>query len=183
MTNAITAQYPSDLDTAVLTGFSVDGSGIPVFFSSLNLVIASQNSPSRFSSLSNGYLVSQSSASNQFAFFRAQNYAPAVLNATEASKQTFTIGELFTNGMFVSPASEFTGAVDVVIGENDLPFCQSNCLMPSDKSAAVVPALYPGAKSSSTTYIVKGVGHGINAHFGAGAAYSQIFSFLKGEGY
>jgi pimeloyl-ACP methyl ester carboxylesterase len=109
LTNAITTQYPNDLSAAVLTGFSVDTAGQPTFFSALDLSIARENSPTRFPLLNNGYLISQSLAGNQFAFFRAQNYLPAILTAAEAAKKTFTIGKLFTNSMFVSPAAEFTG--------------------------------------------------------------------------
>ena len=89
-------------------------------------------------SLSNGYLIFNTIAGNQFAFFRAPYFDPAVLTAAEAAKQTFTIGELFTNGQFVAPAPLFTGPVDVVDGEFDLPFCQSSCLVPSNKADAVL---------------------------------------------
>jgi pimeloyl-ACP methyl ester carboxylesterase len=123
LTNAITAKYRNDLDAAVLTDFSVDTTGQPNFFSGLNLEIARENSPLRFGELSDGYLTSPSIVSNQFGFFRAPNFDPDVLAAAEASKQTFTIGELFTNSEFVSPAPEFKGPIDVD-GENDL-LCSS----------------------------------------------------------
>ncbi|KAE9378921.1 hypothetical protein N431DRAFT_478041 [Stipitochalara longipes BDJ] len=176
-------QIPSDLDAAVLTGFSVDTTGQSNFFSGLNLVIAREDQPLRFSELNNGYLISQSVVSNQFGFFRAPNFDPLVLAAAEASKQTFTLGELFTNGMFVSEAKEFRGPIDVVDGENDLPFCQSNCLVPHDKAAVVKAALYPNAKGTSTSYVAEGAGHGLNLHYVAVEAYQQIFEFLKGNGF
>ncbi|CZR54593.1 uncharacterized protein PAC_04477 [Phialocephala subalpina] len=183
LTNAVTAQYPKDFDAAVLTGFSVNTAGQPVFFSSLDLVIARENVPYRFPTLNNGYLISESINGNQFAFFRAQNYLPAILVAAETAKQTFTIGELFTNSMFQSVAKEFTGPIDVVDGENDLPFCQSNCLVPENKAAAVKGALYPNAKASSAVYVAPGAGHGLNLHYVAGEAYRHIFQFLKSNGF
>lgn len=177
--NAITAKYPNDLDAAVLTGFSVDTAGQAIFFSGLNLEIARENSPLRFGGLNNGYLTSSTIISNQFGFFRAPNFDPDVLAAAEASKQTFTIGELFTNSEFASPAPEFKGPIDVVDGENDLPFCQSNCLVPENKAAAVKGALYPNAKWSSENFVAKGAGHGLNLHFVAREVYQQIFDFLR----
>jgi pimeloyl-ACP methyl ester carboxylesterase len=179
LTNGITAQYPSDLDAAVLTGFSVDIFGQSNFFAALNLAIAGENQPARFGSLPNGYLVSDTVAGNQFTFFRAPNFDPCVLDAAEASKQTLTIGELFTNPEFVAPAPKFTGPIDVLNGENDLPFCQSNCLLPQNQAALVKGVLYPNAKNSSTYYIGKGAGHGLNLHYVAPDAYQQIFKFIK----
>jgi len=183
LTNALTAQYPKDLDAAVLTGFSVESSGFPSFFSGLNLALANQNQPQRFTNLPNGYAVSDSLISNQFGFLRLPNFDYDVLLAAEATKGTFTIGELFTNSMFVSPAPQFTGPIDVVDGENDLPFCQSNCLAPTNKAAEVKGALYPAASAGSQYYIAKGAGHGLNLHFVAPQAYQHIFSFIAANGF
>ncbi|KAH6681605.1 hypothetical protein B0J14DRAFT_576749 [Halenospora varia] len=80
--------------------------------------------------------------------------------------------------MFVAPAPEFTGPIDVVDGENDLPFCQSNGLVPEDKAAAVMGMLYPNAGNGSASYILGDAGHGINAHYNARMAYVHIFGFL-----
>lgn len=178
LTNAITSQYPKDVDAAILTGFSVDEQGLPPFFSSLDLVLANANNPVKFGALPNGYLITESKAGNQFAFFRFPGFAPELLDAGTAAKETFTIGELFTNSQFVAPAPGFTGPIDVVDGEFDLPFCQSNCLVPNNKAAAVKAALYPNAAASSTYYIAKGAGHGLNLHYSAKDAYAHIFEFV-----
>jgi hypothetical protein len=68
LTNAITSQYPKDIDAVVLTGFSVDIAGQSNVFSALNLAIARENQPSRFPLLSNGYLISNTIMGNQFTF-------------------------------------------------------------------------------------------------------------------
>jgi pimeloyl-ACP methyl ester carboxylesterase len=57
ITEAITAQYPTDLDAAVLTGFSINATGQPSFITALDLTIARNSNPLRFPSLSNGYLI------------------------------------------------------------------------------------------------------------------------------
>ena len=178
LTNAITAQYPSDIDGAVLTGFSVDPEGQPGFFSGLDLVLANQDNPQKFGALPNGYLITDNQAGNQFAFFRFPGFANELLVAGTAAKQTFTIGELFTNSQFISPAPGFTGPIDVVDGENDLPFCQSNCVVPTNKAADVKGTLYPNAAASSTYFIAKGAGHGLNLHYSAADAYAHIFQFV-----
>jgi len=141
LTYSLTSKHPNDLDAAVLTGFSASTAGQSTFFAVLDLVIARENAPLRFLELNNGYLVSQPIVSNQFRFFRAPNFDPAILAATEASKQTFTLRELFTNSMFVAQAKEFKGVVDVMDGKNDLPFCQSNCLVPENRAMEVRPVL------------------------------------------
>ncbi|PVH82273.1 hypothetical protein DL98DRAFT_456751 [Cadophora sp. DSE1049] len=183
LTNSLTSNYPADLSAAVLTGFSTDSAGQSTFFAALDLSIARQNSPTRFPLLNNAFLVSNNIASNQFGFFRLPNFDPAVLVAAEATKQTFTIGELFTNAQFMGVAKGFKGPVMIVDGENDLPFCQSNCLVPEDKAENALEMLYPDAKMGSGVYIGKGIGHGLNLHYGAGDAYEAIFEFLKREGF
>lgn len=183
LTNAITAQYPKDVDAAVLTGFSVDSAGQNNFFSALDIVIARENQPWCFPTLSNGYVITESQAGNQFAFFRLPYFDPNVLVAATAAKQTLTLGELFTNGQFVQPAPEFAGPIDVVIGQYDLPFCQSNCLIPDNKAVAVKGVLYPNAAAGSTYYVAEGAGHGLNLHYSAPQAYQQIFKFIASNGF
>jgi hypothetical protein len=80
------------------------------------------------------------------------------------------------------PAPLFTGPIDVVDGEFDLPFCDGNCDI-GDKPAAVKLALYPLAALSSTSYIAKDAGHGLNLHYSAADAYAQIFQFLASNGF
>lgn len=157
--------------------------GQMIFFGGLELQIASINQPFRFADLPNGYLVSDDTAANQFGFFRFPNFDPKVLVAAEATKQTFTIGEFFTNTMLNGVAKNFTGPVFVIDGENDLPFCQGNCLLPEDQAANAVKMVYPAASNSSSSYIVPGAGHGLNLHYAAGNAYQQIFQFISEAGF
>lgn len=178
----LTSQHPDDLDAAVLTGFSISASGTPLFFAGLDLTIASQNQPLRFPDLPNGYLISNSIEANQFAFFRAPNFDPALLNIAEATKQTFTVGEFLTTALIEMVSTNFTGPIDVVDGENDFPFCQGNCLLPHNQAAAVKAALYPAASSGSDYYIAPGAGHGLNLHYAASMAYEHIQNFIKKNG-
>lgn len=179
-TNMLTALHPNDLDAAVLTGFSADNSGMQVAFSGLDLVIASQILPTRFSGLSNSYLTGTAIEGTQFFFFRSPGFDPALLNIAEATKQTISWGEFFASGQLV--AENFTGPIDVVNGEYDLPNCHGNCLVPSNKAAAVKDAYYPAASNSSSWYIGPGSGHGLNFHYAALGAYEHIHNFIKANG-
>ena len=180
--SGVTSQHPDDVDAAVLTGFSADPDGMPIGFASVDLSIASQNQPLRFSDLPNGYLVPSTIEGNQFLFFRAPSFDPAVLNLAEATKQSMTLGEFLANGALVA-STNFTGPIDVVNGENDIPNCLGNCLLPDNKAAAVKDLLYPAASNTSSWYIAPETGHGLNFHYTAPMAYEHILNFIKTNGF
>merc|ERR1712029_1217125 len=142
ITEAITAQYPSTLEAAILTGFSTNTTALAPFLQGLNLAIANENQPARFFQLSNGYLVSSNIISQQIGFFRAPGFDPSILKLAELTKGSVTLGELFTQGMAAAPATQFNGPVAVVDGHEDFPFCFGNCSAPANKAQAV-KALYP----------------------------------------
>jgi pimeloyl-ACP methyl ester carboxylesterase len=178
LTQAVTSKYPTSFNTAILTGFSTNSTGQLIFTTGLNLAVASQNQPYRFTSLSNGYLVSSSAISNQIAFFHAPNFDAAILNLAEATKGTVTFGELFSLGSVIAPASNFTGSVAVVNGAEDLPFCTGNCSYPTNLAQAVFSTLYPDAKTTGA-YLAPLTGHGFNLHYSAVAAYHYIQDFIS----
>lgn len=178
LTQGLTAKYPSDLDAAVLTGFSVNSTGLPVFLTGLNFAIASQNQPLRFSGLNNTYLVSSTSISNEVGFFRAPGFDPLVLHLAEATKGPVTIGQLFSQNAVMAPAPNFTAPVIVVDGAEDLPFCFGNCSYPTNHADQVFPMLYPGVKTHDS-YLAPVTGHGVNLHYSAVTAYNVIQKFVQ----
>jgi len=185
ISQAVTAAYPRVFDAAILTGFSLNQTAVPVFLQAANLQIASQNSPLRFSNpaINSGYLVSAEAIANQIQFFRAPNFDPLVLAEADANKGTVTIGEFFSLTAATAPAMNFTGPVAVVNGDNDLPFCFGNCSYPTNQAEAVFPMLYPNLNSSmSDSLLVPTTGHGINLHYSAVSAYDWIQSFIKSQG-
>lgn len=179
ITQAITVQYPTDLVAAVLTGFTMGQAGLPTFVTSLDLQIAAQNNP-RFARLNNGYIVTANRIGNQFAFLKYPGFPVANLALVEASKETLTFGELFSQADLVQTATRFTGIVHVVNGDSDWPFCMGNCTYPTDLSATV-KNLYPAVKAFET-YLAPVAGHGLNVHFSAKGAFEQIQRFLKKNG-
>ncbi|TID20862.1 putative glucan 1-3-beta-glucosidase D [Venturia nashicola] len=179
ITEAITVQYPNDLVAAILTGYATGQSGLPTFLTSLDVQIASQNSP-KFAGLNNGYIVTANSLGNQFAFLKSPGFPSVNLALVEASKETLTFGELFSQAKLVQNATDFKGIVDVVNGDSDWPFCMGNCTYPTDLSASV-ENLYPAAKAFET-YLAPIAGHGLNAHYSAEGAFEQVQGFLKRNG-
>lgn len=119
---------------------------------------------------------------NQLEFFRAPNFDPALFNIAEASKQTFSVGEFLTLSSIAAVSANFSGPIEVVNGENDLCFCQGNCLLPYNQAAAVREALYPAASDGSHCYIAAGAGHGLNLHYSAPVAYEHIHEFIWKNG-
>jgi pimeloyl-ACP methyl ester carboxylesterase len=181
LSQAVAAQHPEDFDGLVLTGFGIDSSGVPAFIASQNFEIASQNQPFRFTGLSNGYVVAASSTSVQYGFFRFPNYDPSIFDASVATKATATLGEFFSLTAVSGVAKEYTRPVAVVNGLNDFPFCQNNCSAPVDQAAAVFPALFPAVPADRQfSYLVPGVGHGLNLHYPAASVFVKIQEFLKG---
>lgn len=96
VTQGVTNSYPEDLDAAVLTGFTMDSTGIPTFTTSLDLTIANENDAFRFAGVPDSYLVANNAIGNQFSFFKARGFPPSTLSIAEASKQTVTLGELIS---------------------------------------------------------------------------------------
>ncbi|KAF2083867.1 catalytic protein [Saccharata proteae CBS 121410] len=178
-------KYPRDADALILQGFSLNSAALGLTFADFTSTIASQASPSRFGSLPNGYLVTGSAAANQFAFFRGQNFDPKIFSADETSKQTFSLGELFTLAKVVAPAPSFSGPVDTVLGQNDFIFCSGDCAAQGDLSRAVQPALFSnaGGRAGSESFLVPGAGHAVNLHYSAPQAFAHMISFVRANGF
>lgn len=106
----------------------------------------------------------------------------SVFYITFRDRETNAIGEILTIGTVLAPSPRFIGPVDVVLGENDQVFCGGNCSTPTDQSAVFRPVFYPNAAAGSSSFLVPGTGHSINAHFGARASWDHQLDFLKANG-
>jgi hypothetical protein len=82
----------------------------------------------------------------------------------------------------LAPALALKGPIDVVNGENDVPFCRDDCLTNKDRSQKVRKTLFPAAGAGSDSYILKGAGNALNLASNAEGAYNQIYAFLKLNG-
>ncbi|KAF3013573.1 hypothetical protein E8E14_011349 [Neopestalotiopsis sp. 37M] len=184
LTQGVTAAHPQAFDAAVLTGFSVNASGMSSFNLAQVPEIASINQPNRFAALPASYLVVGSAVALQTSFCHFPGFDPAVLALADATKGTVTLGEYFTTGAVVKPAANFTGPVAVVAGNEDLGFCFGNCSYPTNLLAEVPATLYPNVAANDTaTYAAPLSGHGLNLHYSAAEAFAFIQDFLKSHGF
>lgn len=182
VTEAVAAKYPKSLDAVILTGFSMNQTGLPPFLMGNDFGIASQVQPYRFSDLPNGYIYPSGPSALQQAFLHYPGFNPLLL--AEVSTQqggVATLGQFFTQNAVTQPAANFTGPVAIVNGAEDLPFCTGNCTYPSDKTAAPLKMLFPHA-CNTTSMNVPDSGHGINLQYNALNAYVFINQFLLDNG-
>ncbi|GKZ37618.1 hypothetical protein AbraIFM66950_009267 [Aspergillus brasiliensis] len=179
LTQAITTQYPEDFDAIILSGTSTNQNYVALTMAAFNFINANSDPSGRFASLPAGYLTQETSVGIQFAFYRYPNYDPTAFELQVAGKQTNTLGVLLTLGGLVTQAPNFTGPVDIILGENDLVFCGGNCSYPKNQASLYTSAYYPNASSGSQTYLAKGSGHCIAAHKSATSSFQQMIAFLQ----
>ena len=161
--------------------------------------------PSSFpkaANLPSGYLTWVDAGSNQYAFLLPGYFDPNILPYTEMNKFPYTVGELLTIGNAPPAAKTFKGPVQVFTGsksyyvrarttstdnkpDEDLIFCGGNCRATGDPALASIPAgakaAFPAVKVFEA-YIQPNMGHGINVHYNATAAYRVSQRFLVSNG-
>ncbi|KAL8760291.1 MAG: hypothetical protein Q9184_003386 [Pyrenodesmia sp. 2 TL-2023] len=163
------SKYPKDFDGVVLTAFTNTLSNLPYTVLANNPAIAALNQPSRFGQLPYGYLVHNDAIAIQEVYFRYPYFDSTIFQNQVDRKDTYTLGEVFTNGGVLTPATEYTGPLDVVTGVYDYSFCLGNCLYPDNQLVKVKPSLYPAVNNTKAeVYLVPDNGHYLNAHTSAG---------------
>lgn len=182
--HGLATMHPDAVDAVVLTGFSTNGQGVPLFLSASTYSPASEVNATRFGNYSNEYLLSGTVQGDRQLFFYNGGYDEEVFVKGEAARQTVTIGELLTLGGPIAPpqaASNFTGDVLVVTGSHDLVYCAGGCIRNGTNLPAEVQTLYPNA-GSFETYIPAYTGHAINLHYSAPETYAYVFEWLSQHG-
>ena len=116
LTYELVAMYPNISDGIILTGYSQNGTYVPVISAGMNWQLARLNQPARFRSLPSGYLTWANMGSNQYGFFTPGCFDLAMLAYAEANKMPATIGELLTLGSQPGSAPDFKGPVMVFTG-------------------------------------------------------------------
>lgn len=166
----------------VLTGFSPDATGQAIAVSGLDLTIASEAVPLRFTNLPNGYWTSALIKVYQGFSLRAPGFDPQIAIVAESIKQTISLGKYLISS-FAAGVNNFTGPIDVVNGENGLLSCHGNCLVSYNKAAAVKDMFYPAASNGSSWYLALDTGQGLNFHYSGTLAYEHSHDFLKTNGF
>ncbi|KZP14790.1 hypothetical protein FIBSPDRAFT_867917, partial [Athelia psychrophila] len=184
---ALTAIAPNLFDGVILTGFSVNATGLPVGLAGLAFKTATEVAPDRFSpaELSDGYLAPANSYSYQWTFLHYPGFTPATVARVQATEQPVTVGVLYTFAGLVQPAPNFAGPVHVVTGANDFIFCLANCYaVPSGSNQTnmldFVQELYPKVTPDKfSTYIPASTGHLLNGQQSAPQTYANMLAFAE----
>ncbi|ESZ91708.1 ctr copper transporter family protein [Sclerotinia borealis F-4128] len=186
--NAVATVHPKDVDTFVLTSYSIDFALGAVSLSLMIPAPAFLVSP-RFSSLESQpfYLAAASRSGRQTALYRRLGgFDPAIVTFDFHHEGTVSLGEIATLLYGVGPAPAFTGNILVVTGKQDAICCYSplgsDCGVGSGSIPARAVANFPNA-ANFATMIPDMTGHAPFLHYSAQGQLSYITSFLKGMGY
>ncbi|KAL8279035.1 hypothetical protein RQP46_008493 [Phenoliferia psychrophenolica] len=157
---------PTVFDGLVLTGFAANSTTEPLsslltFQNTIANTVANSTAGSThdadWSALPNSYLITQSQAADQLAFFSYPNYTQAALDLFTSTKGTYTMGELMSMSNIALPLL-YTGPVQVVTGARDAPFCATNCYDVSSNYTSkleTAKALFPMVNSTDfATFVV-----------------------------
>lgn len=180
--------YPDAVDALVLTGFAnLSASPSPLVLNT-GLLPAREAYPARFGNLDEGYLVTSSMSARQKAFYgRNGTFDPKVSALDFSVQQTVSVGEMATVRQ-LKVASNYSGPVTVIIGEQDAAFCYVNetsdglgpggeCGQGKTSPPALVSALFPAASTFSAT-VLDDMGHCINLHYRAALAYTVAHDWM-----
>ncbi|KAG4434041.1 hypothetical protein IFR05_010463 [Cadophora sp. M221] len=169
ISNALLASKPGLVDGAVLTGISYKVPDTAVAFEAWQPRLARVQSPGRWRQLDGGY-------TTWVDIFANANVK--VVEYSEATKQPFGLLEVITLAITDLHSPKYTGPVLVISGENDLVFCNGDCV-PIIKAPALERF---NATKNLEVYVQPGSGHAINYSLNATGAYGVITNFLAANG-
>ncbi|KAI5478020.1 hypothetical protein MNV49_005712 [Pseudohyphozyma bogoriensis] len=151
---------PDAFDGLVLTGFTANFTLTPLSsFVTFHHTIAANAGFG--GSLPKSYLITGDQSGDQLGFFSYPNYTQAALNAFTQGKGTYTIGELLSVTS-AHAAPDYVNPVQIVTGDRDTIFCQTNCFdaPPSANGVALSSKLdtarfvFPNVGNKFSTYVV-----------------------------
>ncbi|KAM3562570.1 hypothetical protein ARSEF4850_002706 [Beauveria asiatica] len=182
MTYALSSQHPRITDAILLTGFSHAPAYMALFALGADFAPVSSN-PRLREQYVTGYVAPKSSIGVHIDFFGPGDFSPDMLQYATDHGQPAALGELLTVGDGAAAPSNYTGAVYIITGEYDVPFCGGNCNMAMQGSDAsniltMSEPMFKQAKSFNTT-IVPGAGHGLNFGYSHTETYRDMINFLK----
>ncbi|KAK5164586.1 uncharacterized protein LTR77_009792 [Saxophila tyrrhenica] len=117
----VTAQ-PDICEGLVLTGFSYNGTNIPVFLQAAEPRIASTQSK-KWSSLDSGYLTPVDIFANVNTFFKKPDYDLDVVKYADNHKAPFAVAEFLSAEALDVVPTQFQGKAMVIAGQYDYIFC------------------------------------------------------------
>jgi pimeloyl-ACP methyl ester carboxylesterase len=113
---------PTLVDGLLLTGFSINTTGLPLYLLGANYLIASQKDPQRYGgghSSSLDWLITGSQAGAQIPFLYSPSVSVAAQQLFLQSEQPVTLGAFFTLSSIIAPSPDFRGPVMVMMGAKE----------------------------------------------------------------
>ncbi|KAF5021309.1 hypothetical protein F66182_6707 [Fusarium sp. NRRL 66182] len=179
---ALANESPELTDAIVLTGFTQATAYLSLFAVSNNFIpVADSPLAGRYPA---GYVTSASAVSVHINFFAEGDFDPELLALAHQNGQPVTPGELLTLGGPAGINNTYTGPVQIVTGERDVPFCGGDCYSTVsvdeklDSLLDVSKSYFPNASRFNTT-VVPGAGHGLNFGYSHPVTYDAILDFLS----
>ncbi|KAH7370902.1 Alpha/Beta hydrolase protein [Rhexocercosporidium sp. MPI-PUGE-AT-0058] len=178
ISNALLVSKPGLVDAAVLTGISYKVPDTSVAFEAWQPRLARLQSPGRWRQLDGGYTTWVDIFASVNVFFKYPVYDKKIVEYSEATKQPFALMEVISLSITDLHSPKFAGPVLVISGENDLVFCNGDCV-PILNAPAVERF---NASKNLEVYVQPGSGHAINYSLNATGAYGVITNFLTANG-
>ncbi|KAJ4268962.1 hypothetical protein NW762_003033 [Fusarium torreyae] len=179
---ALANESPELTDAIVLTGFTQATAYLPQFAVSNNFIpVTDSPLAGKYPA---GYVTTASTVSVHLNFFAEGDFDPQLLELAYQTGQPVTPGELLTLGGPASKNNSYSGPVQIVTGERDVPFCGGNCYSTGSVDLKL-PSLLDVSKKFFTkasrfnTTVVPGAGHGLNFGYSHPITYNAIFDFLS----
>ncbi|PHH66145.1 hypothetical protein CDD81_208 [Ophiocordyceps australis] len=182
ITFSLTQMDPTITDAIVLTGYSQQTGFMSGFALGGDFVPVS-SLPTLVHNYTAGYVAPRSSVGVQTNFFAQGDFDPKMLTIATKNQQPAALGELLTLGS-TGTMSPYGGAVQIITGERDIPFCGGDCF--NTKSiAGSAPNLLETSRSNFanahnfSATVVPHAGHGLNFQYSCRFTYKAMLDFLQ----
>ncbi|KAF2209971.1 hypothetical protein CERZMDRAFT_46247 [Cercospora zeae-maydis SCOH1-5] len=187
--NALAAQHPEDVDSYVLTGFSLDAlQGAAGFVVLPGFLPAAVVEPVRFGSDDLAYLLATNEEGTKAAFYYG-DYDEKIFSEDYDGRQAVPLSEIATVPLGQLPAPAYKGSVFVLNGNEDGIFCvgllDTLLGVPGDCSKGFVSRVqngYPAAKAFGS-HITANTGHAVNRHRTAQESFKAAHDWLAQQGF
>ena len=189
-TYGLIALYPNVSDAAMLTGFLVNKEVFSSRQTANDLKYARESDPQLFADTGSGYVIPGTPSAYQTGFFSSRvnttshigGFQPKMLEYAYSIRQPTAEAEMGSGivGYLEHPtASEYTGPVQLVVGEFDWIVCLGDCR--NTYNATQVEQMFPKAKDVGV-HLQPGTGHGLLFHNNASSAFKASFDWLSSNG-
>ncbi|KAJ8611920.1 hypothetical protein MRB53_037716 [Persea americana] len=187
--NVHAQQYPADVDSYMLTGFSDRFANGAVSVLGLFLPVpAAAVFPAKYGTLDPSYTVGGSRSGYEAAFYFGK-YSEDLVDLDFANRGAVPLGEVLTSLLGQLPAPSFTGPVFVLTGQEDQVFCargevngllgqSADCGSGSTSAGAETQRLYPGSTRYAYYHVLQN-GHDTNFHTTARSSFKVAHDFIN----